>query len=50
VLDVNVIGTALVSKFAIPHMREHADPSSTSVHERVIAQPNFATYGASRAP
>ena len=49
VLDVNVIGTALVSKFAIPHMRERGGSIvNIASMSGVIAQHNFATYGASK--
>ncbi|MDP8980162.1 MAG: SDR family oxidoreductase [Acidobacteriota bacterium] len=49
VLDVNVIGTALVSKFAIPHMREHGGSIvNVASMSGVIAQPDFATYSASK--
>ena len=49
VLDVNVIGTALVSKFAIPHMRERGGSIvNIASMSGVIAQPNFVTYGASK--
>jgi NAD(P)-dependent dehydrogenase (short-subunit alcohol dehydrogenase family) len=49
VLDVNVIGTALVSKFAIPHMRERGGSIvNIASMSGVIAQTNFATYGASK--
>src|ERR1700736_4077411 len=49
VLDVNVIGTALVSKFAIPHMQERGGSIvNIASMSGVIAQPNFVTYGASK--
>ena len=49
VLDVNVIGTALVSKFAIPHMREHGGSIvNVASMSGVIAQLDFATYSASK--
>lgn len=50
VLDVNVIGTAMVSKHAIPHLK--ASKNGAIVHvasmSGVIAQPNFTTYAASK--
>jgi NAD(P)-dependent dehydrogenase (short-subunit alcohol dehydrogenase family) len=49
VLGVNVVGTALVSKAAIPLLKENGgaivDLASIS---SFIAQPNFATYNASK--
>ncbi len=49
VLGVNVIGTALVSKFAIPHMKARGGSIvNISSMSGVIAQPNFATYNASK--
>ncbi len=49
VLGVNVIGTALVSKFAIPHLK---GKGGAIVHlasmSGLIAQPDFATYNASK--
>jgi NAD(P)-dependent dehydrogenase (short-subunit alcohol dehydrogenase family) len=49
VLGVNVIGTALVAKHAIPHMKAHGGSivniASTS---GVMAQPKFATYNSSK--
>jgi len=49
VLGVNVIGTALVSKHAIPHMKARggAIVNIASV-SGLIAQPDFATYNASK--
>ena len=50
VLDVNVIGTALVSKFAIPHLKKCGKGSIVNVSSTsaVMAQPNFATYNTSK--
>lgn len=50
VLGVNVIGTALVSKFAIPHlkMRGRSAIVNLSSQSGIIAQPNFATYNSSK--
>ena len=50
VLGVNVIGTALVSKYAIPHMRARDGGSIVNMASMsgVIAQPDFATYNASK--
>jgi NAD(P)-dependent dehydrogenase (short-subunit alcohol dehydrogenase family) len=50
VLGVNVMGTALVAKHAIPHMRKRGrgaivNVSSTSA---LMAQPDFATYNTSK--
>jgi NAD(P)-dependent dehydrogenase (short-subunit alcohol dehydrogenase family) len=46
VLSVNVIGTALVAKFAIPHMKKRGKGSIVNLSSMsgIIAQPNFATY------
>lgn len=50
VLGVNVIGTALVSKHAIPHMKVRGGGSIVNLASMsaVIAQPEFATYNASK--
>jgi NAD(P)-dependent dehydrogenase (short-subunit alcohol dehydrogenase family) len=50
VLGVNVIGTALVSKHAIPHMKARGGGSIVNLASMsaVIAQPDFATYNASK--
>ncbi len=50
VLGVNVIGTALVSKHAIPHMKARGSGSIVNLASMsaVIAQPDFATYNASK--
>src|ERR1700694_2217776 len=50
VLGVNVIGTALVSKHAIPHMKARGGGSIVNLASMsaVIAQPDFATYNTSK--
>jgi NAD(P)-dependent dehydrogenase (short-subunit alcohol dehydrogenase family) len=50
VLGVNVIGTALVSKYAIPHMKQRGKGSIVNLASMsgIIAQPNFATYNSSK--
>jgi NAD(P)-dependent dehydrogenase (short-subunit alcohol dehydrogenase family) len=50
VFGVNVFGTAPVAKFAIPHMKARRRGSIVNVASMsgVIAQPNFATYNASK--
>lgn len=50
VLGVNVIGTALVSKHAIPHMKARGGGSIVNIASMsaVIAQPDFATYNTSK--
>jgi dihydroanticapsin dehydrogenase len=50
VLGVNVIGTALVSKHAIPHMKERGKGSIVNVGSMsgIIAQRNMATYNSSK--
>jgi NAD(P)-dependent dehydrogenase (short-subunit alcohol dehydrogenase family) len=50
VLGVNVIGTALVSKHAIPQMKARGSGSIVNLASMsaVIAQPDFATYNASK--
>ena len=51
VLGVNVIGTALVSKYAIPHIKKRGGGSIVNVSSKsgLLAQPNFATYNSSKA-
>jgi NAD(P)-dependent dehydrogenase (short-subunit alcohol dehydrogenase family) len=51
VLGVNVIGTALVAKHAIPHMKKRGRGSIVNVGSMsgIIAQPNMATYNSSKA-
>ena len=50
VLGVNVIGTSLVSKYAIPHLKARGRGSIVNISSRsgIVAQPNFATYNASK--
>ncbi len=50
VLNVNVIGTALVSKYAIPHIRKRGQGSIVHLASMsgIIAQPNFVTYNTSK--
>ena len=49
VLGVNVMGTALVSKFAIPHMKAKGGSIvNIASMSGIIAQPDFATYNASK--
>ena len=49
VLGVNVIGTAMVSKFAIPHMKARGGSIvNLSSMSGIIAQPNFVTYNATK--
>ncbi len=49
VLGVNVIGTAMVSKFAIPHMKAKGGSIvNIASMSGIIAQPNFATYNSSK--
>ncbi|MBZ5593977.1 MAG: glucose 1-dehydrogenase [Acidobacteriia bacterium] len=50
VLGVNVIGTALVSKYTIPHMKARGGGSIVNIASMsgLIAQPDFATYNASK--
>jgi NAD(P)-dependent dehydrogenase (short-subunit alcohol dehydrogenase family) len=50
VLGVNVIGTALVSKYAIPHLKKRGKGSIVNLSSMsgIIAQPNFATYNSSK--
>lgn len=50
VLGVNVIGTAMVSKFAIPHIKARGRGSIVNIASMsgIIAQPEFATYNSSK--
>jgi NAD(P)-dependent dehydrogenase (short-subunit alcohol dehydrogenase family) len=50
VLGVNVIGTALVSKHAIPHLKKRGSGAIVNIASMsgIIAQPNFATYNSSK--
>jgi len=50
VLGVNVIGTALVAKHAIPRMKERGKGSIVNVSSMsgLIGQPDFATYNSSK--
>ena len=49
VLGVNVIGTALVAKFAIPHMKARGGSIvNVASMSGLIGQPDFATYNASK--
>jgi NAD(P)-dependent dehydrogenase (short-subunit alcohol dehydrogenase family) len=50
VLGVNVIGTALVSKHAIPHIKKRGGGAIVNIASMsgIIAQPNFATYNSSK--
>ena len=50
VLGVNVIGTALVSKYAIPHMKARGGGAIVNIASMsgVIAHADFATYNASK--
>jgi NAD(P)-dependent dehydrogenase (short-subunit alcohol dehydrogenase family) len=49
VLGVNVIGTALVSKHAIPHLKVNGGAIvNIASMSGLIAQPDFATYNASK--
>jgi NAD(P)-dependent dehydrogenase (short-subunit alcohol dehydrogenase family) len=50
VLGVNVIGTAMVSKYAIPHMKKRGKGSIVNVGSMsgIIAQANMATYNSSK--
>ena len=50
VLGVNVIGTALVAKHAIPHIRKRGKGSIVNVSSTsaLMAQPDFATYNTSK--
>ena len=50
VLNVNVIGTAMVSKYAVPHIRKQGKGSIVHLASMsgIIAQPNFVTYNSSK--
>ncbi|MGI8989720.1 MAG: SDR family NAD(P)-dependent oxidoreductase [Bryobacteraceae bacterium] len=49
VLGVNVIGTAMVAKYAIPHMKAKGGSIvNLASMSGIIAQPNFATYNSSK--
>lgn len=50
VLGVNVIGTALVSKYAIPWLKKSGKGSIVNISSMsgIIAQPNFATYNSTK--
>ncbi|MBK5293953.1 MAG: glucose 1-dehydrogenase [Acidobacteriia bacterium] len=49
VLGVNVIGLALVSKYAIPHLKQRRGAIvNIGSMSGFIAQPNFSTYSASK--
>jgi NAD(P)-dependent dehydrogenase (short-subunit alcohol dehydrogenase family) len=50
VLSVNVVGTALVAKHAIPHIRKRGKGSIINVSSTsaLMAQPDFATYNTSK--
>ena len=50
VLTVNIVGTANVSKYAIPHIKNRGNGSIVNVSSKsgLMAQPNFATYSTSK--
>jgi NAD(P)-dependent dehydrogenase (short-subunit alcohol dehydrogenase family) len=50
VLGVNVIGTAMVAKYAIPHLKAQGKGSIVNLSSRsgIVAQRDFATYNASK--
>ncbi len=50
-LSVNVIGTSLVSRFAIPYMKARGKGSIVNISSRsgIVAQHNFTTYSSSKA-
>jgi NAD(P)-dependent dehydrogenase (short-subunit alcohol dehydrogenase family) len=50
VLNVNVIGTAMVTKYAIPHLKANGSGSIVNIASMsgIIAQPEFATYNSSK--
>jgi dihydroanticapsin dehydrogenase len=51
ILDVNVMGPALVAKHAVPHMRKAGGGAIVNLASisSFIAQPHFLTYNASKA-
>src|SRR5260370_244548 len=51
VLDVNVMGPALVAKHVVPHMRQAGGGAIVNLASisSFIAQPHFVTYNASKA-
>src|SRR5258708_5250050 len=51
VLDVNVMGPALVAKHVVPHMRQAGGGAIVNLGSisSFIAQPHFVTYNASKA-
>lgn len=51
VLNVNVIGTAMVAKHAIPHLKKRGKGSIVNLGSMsgIIAQANMATYNSSKA-
>ena len=50
VFGVNVAGTAMVSKYAIPHMQAAGGGAIVNISSKsgIIAQPKFATYNSSK--
>lgn len=49
VLGVNVVGTAMVSKYAVPHMKAKGGSIvNIASMSGIIAQPNFVTYNSSK--
>src|SRR5262249_32648380 len=51
ILDVNVMGPALVAKHVVPHMRQAGGGAIVNLGSisSFIAQPHFVTYNASKA-
>jgi len=51
ILDVNVVGTALVTKHAVPHIRRAGGGAIVNLGSisSFIAQPQFVTYNATKA-
>lgn len=51
ILDVNVMGPALVAKHVVPHMREAGGGAIVNLGSisSFVAQPNFVTYNATKA-